>query len=62
MTTHATTQLPQGVTRQAYQTPVICRFGSIGELTLSRSCSGGSDNANQAVNNCPSGNPNRTRA
>lgn len=59
MTTHATTQLPQTVARQAYQTPVIRRFGNIGELTLSRGCNGRNDGANQG--NCSRNNRNQTR-
>lgn len=61
MNTHATTQVPQEATLQAYQSPVIRRFGSIGELTLSSGCNGGRDNANQGQG-CNTNNPNRTRA
>ncbi len=60
MTTHATTHVPQEATRQAYQSPVIRRFGSIGELTLSRGCRGGGDGANQGQG-CSNQNGNRTR-
>ena len=61
MTTHATTPMPKQAPRQAYQSPVIRRFGSIGELTLSRGCNGARDNANQGQG-CNTNNPNRTRA
>ena len=61
MTVQSTPNLPATAPRKAYQAPVIRRFGSISDLTLSRSCAGGSDNANSATT-CPPGNPNRTRA
>lgn len=61
MTMHATPHHAEEAARQVYQAPVIRRFGSIGELTLSRGCKDNNDNANNGQA-CNSNNINRTRA